>query len=165
MKAVVQRVSSASVHVAGERTGSIARGLLVYLGIGRDDTVAEAAKLVEKILHLRIFADTGGKLMHSVTDISGSLLVVSQFTLYATTSKGRRPSFEDAAPPAIAEVLYNSFIDAARRSLPVQTGRFGADMQVTSINDGPFTILLQAEPNSNDAGGKATTKATRAEHE
>lgn len=142
MRAVVQRVSRASVDVAGERVGEIQSGLLVYLGVGKGDTHAEIPKLLEKIVTLRIFENDAGRLDKSVLDIGGSLLVVSQFTLYADTRRGRRPGFDPAMPPDAARAAVDAFIAEARERLPVQTGRFGASMQVTSTNDGPITIWL-----------------------
>lgn len=146
MRAVVQRVSSASVTVAGEKTGAIDRGLLVLLGVARDDTPADAQWLAEKICALRIFEDDTGKMNRSVVDLSGGLLVVSQFTLLASTRKGTRPSFNDAAPPEIAIPLYEAFLRNATAVLgrPVATGTFGAMMQVALINDGPVTLVLDS---------------------
>ncbi len=142
MRAVVQRVSSAKVEVDGEITGAIDHGLLVYLGAGKGDTPAERAFLLEKILGLRIFENEAGKMDRSVVDVGGSLLVVSQFTLYGDTSKGRRPSFEGAMPPEEAELAYNAFVTEARARIRVETGKFRAHMKVSSLNDGPVTLWL-----------------------
>lgn len=144
MRAVVQRVASARVVVDGEVTGEIERGLLVYLGVGRADEERDRAYLLRKIIGLRIFPDASGKMTHSVTDIAGSLLVVSQFTLYADVSRGKRPSFDDAMPGPEARDICDAFVREARELLPVETGRFGADMKVTSVNDGPVTVWLDS---------------------
>lgn len=145
MRAVVQRVLRARVTVEGETTGAIEAGLLVYLGIGPEDGDGEVAWLTSKVAELRIFPDEQGRFDRSVADISGSVLVVSQFTLYADTRKGRRPSFTDAAPPEVAAPLVERVIDALReRGLAVEGGRFGAHMLVDAVNDGPVTILLDS---------------------
>ena len=144
MKAVIQRVTSASVAVEGETVGAIEQGLLVLLGVEKGDTEAQAVRLAEKIAGLRIFSDADGKMNLSVRDVSGSLLVVSQFTLAGNCSKGRRPSFDTAAPPEEGRWLYEYFVAAVRnRDLPTQTGIFQADMQVTLVNDGPVTFILE----------------------
>ena len=146
MRAVVQRVSSARVRV-GERTaGAIGRGLLVLVGIGREDTAADVKYLAAKLRDIRIFEGEAGKPMdRSVADIGGSVLVVSQFTLYGDVRKGRRPAFDDAAPPAAARALYEELVAELRAlSLPVATGEFQAMMQVELINEGPVTILLDS---------------------
>lgn len=143
MRIVVQRVSSAGVSVGDEEVASIGRGLLVLLGVGHDDDEQDVNVIVDKLAGLRIFDDESGKMNLSVADIGGEVLVVSQFTLYGDVSKGRRPSFTDAAPPALAERLYNQVIDGLRRrGLPVACGRFGARMQVRLVNDGPVTLLF-----------------------
>lgn len=142
MRAVVQRVSEASVTVAGEAIGGIGRGLLVYLGVGRGDDEAEGSWLLEKILGLRVFENDAGRIDASVLDVGGALLVVSQFTLFADLRRGRRPGFDDAMPPEPAQALYEAFVHAASDRLPVATGRFGADMRVASVNAGPFTLVL-----------------------
>lgn len=143
MRAVVQRVRWAKVEVAGEVTGEIDRGLLVYLGAGKGDGDAERAWLLQKILGLRIFGNDAGKMDKAVSDVGGALLVVSQFTLYGDVSRGRRPSFDGAMPPEEAEKAYDAFVQDARTSgLRVETGRFRADMLVSSANDGPVTLLL-----------------------
>jgi D-tyrosyl-tRNA(Tyr) deacylase len=142
MKAVVQRVSRASVTIDGSVAGAIDRGLLVYLGVGRGDGERERDWMIDKICGLRIFSNDEGKFDKSVLDVGGKLLVVSQFTLYGDVKKGRRPSFDGAMPPAEAEKLYDAFVARARGVVGVETGRFGAHMLVDSINDGPVTILL-----------------------
>ena len=144
MRLVLQRVSQARVVVAGETVGEIGAGLLVLLGVTHSDTIDNARWLAEKTLGLRIFADEDGKMNRSVLDAGGSVLVVSQFTLYGDCHKGRRPSFIQAAPPEIAVPLYEAFIDAIRAlGVPVATGRFGAMMDVELINDGPVTLILE----------------------
>lgn len=146
MRIVLQRVSEASVAVAGKSCGSIGRGLVVLVGVGANDTEAVIPPLVEKIITFRVFSDELGKMNRSLTDVHGGLLIVSQFTLYADTSKGRRPSFTDAAPPDRARAVYEAFVAAARATrVPVVTGEFGADMTVTLVNDGPVTIVLESE--------------------
>jgi D-tyrosyl-tRNA(Tyr) deacylase len=143
MRAVVQRVSHASVRVEERTVGTIERGLLVLLGVGRDDGEEQVRTLVEKIVHLRIFEDEAGKMNRSLLEVHGELLVVSQFTLYADVRRGRRPSFTDAAPPPIAEPLCARFQEiAASYGLPVASGVFGAHMNVELANDGPVTIWL-----------------------
>lgn len=144
MRAVVQRVSSASVSIAGAVRGEIARGLLVLLGIAQMDTDADGAWLAEKIARLRIFPDDAGLMNRSVCDISGGILVISQFTLIADLKKGTRPSFHAAARPELARTLYEKFLARQTAALgrSVACGEFGADMQVTLVNDGPVTILL-----------------------
>ncbi len=146
MRAVVQRVTEASVTVDGELVGSIGSGLLVLLGVGNDDTEAEASYLAEKIVNLRIFEDEEGKLNRSLSELGLSMLIVSQFTLWADCRKGRRPSFGRAASPDRAEQLYQSFIrHVTATGTPVATGRFQAMMKVHLVNDGPVTILLDSE--------------------
>lgn len=143
MRAHVQRVSSASVEIVGETVGSIGRGYLVLLGVGAGDTEAVADKLWSKLRDLRINEDDEGKTNRSLAEVAGEVLVVSQFTLYADCRRGRRPSFTAAAPPADAERLYEYFVSLVRADLgTVETGRFGANMQVSLVNDGPFTVLL-----------------------
>ena len=145
MKAVLQRVSKASVTVDGEVVGAIGAGWLVLLGVGPSDGPATAAALADKTLTLRVFSDEQGKMNRSVLDAGGEILVVSQFTLYADCSRGRRPSFTDAAPPQVANELYLAYVEALRRggARRVETGRFQAEMQVSLVNDGPVTILLE----------------------
>lgn len=143
MRAVIQRVREAQVSVAGETVGQIQHGLLVLLGITTGDTEAEADFLSEKIIGLRIFSDRAGKFAHSVQDVGGSLLVVSQFTLYGNTRKGRRPSFTAAAEPTIAKPLYEYFVSCCQRHhIPVVTGHFQTHMAVRLVNDGPVTLIL-----------------------
>ena len=146
MRAVVQRVSSARVQVGGRTAGEIGRGLLVLVGIGREDTTADAKYLAAKLRDIRIFESEAGKPMdRSVADIGGSVLVVSQFTLYGDVRKGRRPAFDEAAPPADARALYEQLVAELRAlSLPVATGEFQAKMDVELVNDGPVTILLDS---------------------
>jgi D-tyrosyl-tRNA(Tyr) deacylase len=145
VRAVVQRVSSASVAVDGETVSSIGRGFLVLLGVANGDTDREAEWLAGKIAGLRIFEDEAGKMNLSVQDIGGAILVVSQFTLLADCRKGRRPSFTDAAPPAEADRLYQVFVSAIRKhSIPVETGVFQAHMAVVLVNDGPVTVVVEA---------------------
>ena len=145
MKAVVQRVSSARVEVDGETTGEIALGLLVLLGVAREDGERDAAWMAEKIVGLRIFEDDGGKMNRSLLEVSGSLLAVSQFTLLGDSRKGRRPSFIAAAPPEIAEGLYGAFVSKARSlGARTETGKFQAHMAVHLVNHGPVTILLDS---------------------
>ena len=146
MRAVVQRVTKASVEVDGRITGSIGQGLLVLLGVRHGDTAAEAAFLADKCANLRIFSDAEGKFNLSVLDVHGAVLVVSQFTLYGDARKGRRPSFIDAAPPEVSEPLYQQFVAGIRAmGLKTETGVFGAIMQVRLCNDGPVTIILEKE--------------------
>jgi D-aminoacyl-tRNA deacylase len=144
MRAVVQRVASAKVEVEGEVVGAIERGLLVYLGIGRDDQPADRAYLLRKVVGLRIFPDDSGKMSRSVGDVSGKLLVVSQFTLYGDVSRGQRPGFDGAMRGPEAKDVCDAFVREARALIPVETGRFGADMKVSSLNDGPVTIWLDS---------------------
>ena len=145
MRAVLQRVSRAKVTVDGDVIGAIEGGLLVLLGVGAGDAEPDAVYLVDKILNLRIFDDADGKMNLSVKDVGGGLLVVSQFTLFADTSRGRRPSYIGAAPPDEANRLYEFFVAEARKSIPsIQTGRFQAMMDVELVNDGPVTIILES---------------------
>lgn len=144
MRALIQRVSKASVTVEGESISRIGKGLVVLLGIGHGDVDAQAAFLAEKVANLRIFEDEQGKTNLSILDVGGEAIVVSQFTLYADTRKGRRPSFIDAALPEVAEPLVNRFIELLRGyGVPTQTGKFGAHMEVEIHNDGPVTIWLE----------------------
>ena len=146
MRAVVQRVSRAKVTVNGWTAGEIGRGLLVLLGVGQQDTEADAAYLADKISGLRIFEDENGKMNHSVRDVSGSVLAVSQFTLYGDVRRGKRPSFDEAAPPELARRLYELFVGQIQAAgLRCETGRFQEMMQVELVNDGPVTILLDSE--------------------
>ncbi len=144
MKLVIQRCDSASVSVSGKAAGQIGKGLLVLLGIGREDSEADCERLAAKLTGLRIFADENGKTNLSLRDVGGSLLVISQFTLYADTRKGHRPNFLQAKEPEEAKRLYEYFTEMCRREIPdVQTGEFGAEMKVSLVNDGPFTIILE----------------------
>jgi D-tyrosyl-tRNA(Tyr) deacylase len=144
MLGLIQRVTHASVTVAGETCGAIGLGLLLLLGIERDDTEAQADRLLKKVLAYRVFGDAQGKMNVSLSEVRGALLVVSQFTLAAATDKGLRPSFSSAKPPAEAERLYSYFLAQAHAlHHDVSAGRFGADMQVSLVNDGPVTFLLR----------------------
>jgi D-tyrosyl-tRNA(Tyr) deacylase len=144
VRALVQRVAWAKVEVDESVTGAIDRGLLVYLGAGKGDGDAERAYVLEKVLGLRIFEDDAGKMNLSVMDVGGSLLVVSQFTLYGDVRRGRRPGFDDAMPPAEAEKAYDAFVREARERIRVETGRFRAHMRVSSLNDGPVTLWIDS---------------------
>jgi D-tyrosyl-tRNA(Tyr) deacylase len=145
MRAVVQRVTRAKVEVDGTVTGEIGAGLLVLLGVAKPDTPADAEFLADKIAGLRIFSDEAGKMNRSLLEAGGSLLVVSQFTLYGDTRKGRRPSFDLAAPAEQARALYEHFVAAARRGgVPVETGVFQARMAVSLVNDGPVTLIVES---------------------
>ena len=145
MRAVVTRVASASVTIGGEVVGSIERGFLVLLGVGPEDSEAVCDKLAEKICNLRVFEDENGKMNLNLEQVGGSVLVVSQFTLYADTSS-RRPGFSHAAKPDLAVALYERFLDRCHsRGFVVEHGQFGADMQVASVNDGPVTILFDTD--------------------
>jgi D-tyrosyl-tRNA(Tyr) deacylase len=149
MRLVVQRVKAASIDVAGERVAQIEQGLLLLVGIAPDDVDVNLRKAAGKIVDLRIFEDDAGKMNRSLRDISGKVLVVSQFTLYGDTRKGRRPSFVGAAVPEIAEPLFDSFVDAIReQGVDVETGRFGAKMAVELVNDGPVTLVIEVAPSS-----------------
>jgi D-tyrosyl-tRNA(Tyr) deacylase len=146
MRLVIQRVKECKVIVNGSTAGSIRSGLLVLIGISREDTRAEVDYMLDKLLGLRIFPDDNGKMNRNIVESGGALLLVSQFTLYGDCRKGRRPSFDRAAPPEIAQMLYDHFVDAARRGpVPVETGIFQASMEVSLINDGPVTILLDTD--------------------
>ena len=145
MRAVVTRVTSASVRIAGETVGEIGTGYLILLGVGPEDNENAARKLAEKICNLRIFEDENGKMNRNLEQANGAILTVSQFTLYADTSS-RRPGFSRAAKPELAQPLYEYFMQCCReRGFRVEHGEFGADMQVSSVNDGPVTILLDTE--------------------
>jgi D-aminoacyl-tRNA deacylase len=144
MRAVLQRVTEARVMVDQAVTGEIGPGLLVLLGVSKLDKEADAEFIAGKVLNLRIFSDEQGKMNRSIVDTGGALLVVSQFTLYGDCRKGRRPSFDDAAPAAQARALYEHFITIARRSLRVETGVFQAEMSVTLTNDGPVTLIVES---------------------
>lgn len=150
MRALIQRVLNAEVKIEGNTKGSIGRGLLVFLGIGQEDDDADIKYIGDKILGLRIFEDENEKMNYSVSDIKGELLIVSQFTLYGDCRKGRRPNFEAAMKPPMAEEMYEKFVKYMKNSgLNIQTGSFGADMKVSLINDGPVTISIESK-------GKAT---------
>lgn len=145
MRAVVQRVAAASVKVESEVVGQIERGFLVLLGVGTDDSDADAVTLAEKIAGLRVFEDENGKMNLALNDVDGRMLVVSQFTLFGDCRKGRRPSFVDAARPEQAECLYESFVAEVRgQGVQVETGRFQTQMDVSLVNDGPVTLLLDS---------------------
>lgn len=145
VKAILQRVSRGEVRIEGRVTGKIQRGLVILLGVARDDTEADAAFLVDRTLGMRIFADAAGKMNLALDAVGGALLVVSQFTLLADTDSGRRPSFIHAAPPDEARRLYEHFVSLARqRGVTVETGEFGATMEVELVNDGPVTIILES---------------------
>jgi len=153
MRAVIQRVSSASVTVDGATAGRIGAGLLVLLGVGKGDTEQDAETLARKIVELRVFQDDAGKMNLSVKETGGALLVVSQFTLYGDTRKGRRPSFDLAAPPEEARRLYEKFVEAARaEGVPVETGIFQAMMSVSLVNEGPVTFVVESRDPSRSGG-------------
>ncbi|MEM6799722.1 MAG: D-aminoacyl-tRNA deacylase [Planctomycetota bacterium] len=144
MKALLQRVSSASVRVDGEIVGEIGAGLMVLLGVGHGDGANQAQWLSDKLVDLRVFEDEDGKMNRSLIDTGGQMLVVSQFTLWSDCRKGRRPSFIDAAPPELAEELYEAFVEAVRsRGVTVATGRFRTHMEVALVNDGPVTLMVE----------------------
>lgn len=146
MRVVFQRVQHASVQIDGQAVAAIGTGALVFLGVGQDDTREDVEVMARRVARLRVFSDDAGKMNLSLDDIGGECIVVSQFTLYGDCSKGRRPSFVRAREPSEAEALYLEFVDALRTyGVPVQTGRFGADMQITLCNDGPVTMLLDTE--------------------
>lgn len=143
MKALIQRVSSASVHVDTHLVGQIDKGLLVFLGVEQADDYVTADKLLHKVMHYRVFSDEQGKMNLGLKDSGGALLIISQFTIVANTHKGLRPSFSAGANPVLGEYLYNYFVDEARKQCAcVATGQFGADMQVSLVNDGPVTFML-----------------------
>ena len=146
MRAILQRASEARVKIDGETVGEIGRGLLVLLGVAKADTAEQARWLADKIVSLRIFNDADGKMNLDLAEVNGAVLVVSQFTLYGDCSKGRRPSFIDAAPPEIAIPLYEAFVNAIKaHGIPTATGRFGAMMQVELTNDGPVTLIMDSK--------------------
>ena len=146
MRAVLTRVKSASVTIDGETVGKIGKGFLILLGVGPADTEKECRYLAEKALGLRIFEDENGKMNRGLEDIQGQVLVVSQFTLYGNCRKGRRPSFTDAAGPELGNALYEKFLQICTElGYPPQHGRFGADMKVESINDGPVTLIMDTD--------------------
>lgn len=144
MKFLIQRVTKAQVDIDGETVGKIDKGYMVLIGIGEEDSKEIADRLIRKMLSLRIFADENGKTNLSIKDVGGSLLLVSQFTLYADCHKGNRPTFNNAGNPQLANELYEYIIAECKKEVAcVETGRFGADMQVSLVNDGPFTIMLE----------------------
>ena len=146
MRAILTRVKSASVTIDGEVVGKIGKGFLILLGVGPNDTEKECRYLAEKALGLRIFEDENGKMNLGLDSVGGEVLVVSQFTLYGNCRKGRRPSFTDAAPSALGEELYEQFLaECEALGYPPQHGRFGADMKVASVNDGPVTLILDTD--------------------
>lgn len=146
MRAVLTRVKSACVTIDGEVVGKIGKGFLILLGVGPEDTPQISRYLAEKALGLRVFEDENGKMNLSLADVGGEVLVVSQFTLYGNCRKGRRPSFVEAAPPELGNQLYERFLqDCTELGYPPQHGRFGADMQVESVNDGPVTLILDTQ--------------------
>lgn len=148
MRAVVQRVSRASVHIEGRKSGAIGNGLVVLLGVGNGDDMKDVEWMVEKITNLRIFEDGAGKMNRSLSDVQGAALVVSQFTLYGDCRKGRRPSFSNAAEPKYAQSLYKEFVSRMQSyGINVETGRFQSYMQVELVNDGPVTLLLDSKKN------------------
>lgn len=144
MKIVLQRVLNASVDVDGSTVGKINKGYVVFLGVGNEDTEEDVKRLVIKMINLRIFSDENDKINLSIKDVNGELLIISQFTLYADCRKGNRPNFINAGKPELAEKLYKYFISLCKESIPVvEEGIFGADMKVSLVNDGPFTITLE----------------------
>lgn len=146
MRAILTRVSSASVAIGGETVGQIGRGFLILLGVGPEDTAEHCRYLAQKALGLRVFEDENGKMNLGLDQVGGQVLVVSQFTLYGNCRKGRRPSFAGAADPQLGEQLYEQFLaECAALGFPPQHGRFGADMQVASVNDGPVTLILDTQ--------------------
>lgn len=148
MRIIVQRVNSASVEVDKNTVGQIGKGLLVFLGVGREDDESDLDYMVNKVLGLRIFEDEDDKMNLSLEDVEGELLVISQFTLYGDARKGRRPSFIESAAPDMGEDYYEKFVEKCKdRALKVETGIFGADMKVNLINDGPVTIMLDSKKN------------------
>ena len=146
MRLVVQRVKKASVAIENKTVGSIDQGLLVFLGVGKSDSEADISWLINKLVNMRIFSDDSGKMNNSIIDVKGSILLVSQFTLYASTKKGNRPSFTNSADPELAQHYYNKFGALIKEAkVPLQTGVFGADMQIDLLNDGPVTICLDSK--------------------
>ena len=150
MRVLIQRVLSASVSVSGETSGSIGKGILLFVGFVRGDSQKTVQELAAKTVNLRIFPDEYDRLQHSLVDVAGKILAVPQFTLYASTSRGRRPDFTKALEPEKASKLFDQFVVALEQAVdgPVATGKFGAEMKVELINDGPFTVMLAREPDS-----------------
>lgn len=147
MKILIQRVTHAHVEVEGKTVGAIDSGVLAFIGVTHGDTEAQAAWLANKLIHLRMFEDANGKINQSLLECKGAVLVISQFTLYADCSNGRRPSFTQAAQPELAKHLYEKFVEELRKSgVVVETGVFGAEMKVSLINDGPVTLILERQP-------------------
>jgi D-tyrosyl-tRNA(Tyr) deacylase len=145
MRAVVQRVLQSRVEVSSQTVGQIDKGLLVYISVGKRDTVGDAEFMAEKLVNLRIFADDGGKMNRSVVDVGGAILLVSNFTLHGDCRKGRRPSFDGAAEPKLAQQLYKKLIELiAKQGVAVEKGTFGEHMRISSVNDGPVTFLLDS---------------------
>ena len=148
MRAVIQRVLNAAVAIDGRTAGEIGHGMLVLLGVGKDDTEADIERLASKLVKLRIVEDENGKINKSITDVHGAMLIVSQFTLYWNCKKGNRPSFENAMPPKEAEEMYIRFVERMKETgIPCETGEFGADMKVSLTNDGPVTVWLDTKEN------------------
>lgn len=148
MRAVIQRVLNSSVEIDGKIAGKSGKGMLILLGVGKEDTVDDINKLVNKLTKLRIFDDEDGKINKSITDINGEILIVSQFTLYWSCKKGTRPSFDNAMPPKEAEEMYVQFVKAMQETgIHCETGEFGADMKVSLVNDGPVTVYLDTKEN------------------
>lgn len=145
MRFVIQRVSHAKCEVDGKITGEIGKGFCVFIGVSQSDTQEIADKMIKKLLNMRIFEDADGKTNLALADVGGALLLISQFTLYASCRKGNRPSFTEAGDPELANRLYEYLIDQCRQMFPVQTGIFGADMKISLCNDGPFTVVLDSE--------------------
>lgn len=145
MRIVIQRVKEASVSIDGSCVGAIKQGLLLLVGVGPEDNEADINYAVRKIVNMRIFADQDGKMNLSVKDLGASILSISQFTLFAATKKGNRPAFTGAAKPDVASHLYETFNQALAKEVPIETGEFGADMQVSLVNDGPVTIILDTK--------------------
>lgn len=145
MKIIIQRVSQASVSIDGNVTGAIDQGLMLLVGVGPDDIAEDLAYAVRKIINMRIFSDADGKMNLSIQDIKGSILSISQFTLFADTKKGNRPAFIGAAKPDLASQFYDDFNTELAKTVPVERGVFGADMQVSLVNDGPVTIVLDTK--------------------
>ena len=148
MRAIIQRVLNSSVEIDGKIAGKSGKGMLILLGVGKEDTVDDINKLVNKLTKLRIFDDEDGKINKSITDVNGEILIVSQFTLYWSCKKGTRPSFDNAMPPKEAEEMYEQFVTAMKETgIHCETGEFGADMKVSLVNDGPVTVYLDTKEN------------------